>query len=134
MSSSSANLSDRIFMTVINNNNTAYIGELEGIQKRLVEFTNSELVSLTQMLIQLNTDILYDQPPLLTVTKEVAYRKFKSAVKGGTITLDSELVTVVRFCGNVEYVILKEDNDGDTEIRHMTKFEFLQDFSWKVID
>lgn len=46
MSKSSVGLSNRIFFTVDYCDGTGYIGELDGRQKRLVNFTNSELVRL----------------------------------------------------------------------------------------
>jgi len=62
MSSSSSNLSKRIFMTVVHNDNTAYIGLLEdSMQKKLVRFTEEELVNLTKMLVQLKDDIIYEE-------------------------------------------------------------------------
>ena len=49
-------------MTVVHNDNTAYIGLLEdSMQKKLVRFTEEELVNLTKMLVQLKDDIIYEE-------------------------------------------------------------------------
>lgn len=50
MSSTSVNLSDRIFFTVEYTNGTAYIGELDGKQKLLCQLNQEELYRLVEFL------------------------------------------------------------------------------------
>ena len=50
MAKTSVNLSERVFFTIDHNDDTAYIGELAGTQKRLVTLTADEFRTLAEFL------------------------------------------------------------------------------------
>ena len=50
MAKTSWNISERIFFTVNHNGSTARFGELDGLQKILLNLTNEELIVLVKIL------------------------------------------------------------------------------------